>query len=412
MHTKPLDGRYIILLSVLIYLLIVYIGSLFIGYYEFSKYLGVTTHTQRSFADIYYLLKVAECNHQGYNVYQPTACADGIFLVYPKIWLGIYYTGLKADNALIIGLVLISILFISLFKLIGKISLKEGLYYSLFLSAPPIVYCIEYGNPDIIIFILCVISVLLFRNKISRKLLSLPLMFAAFLKLFPFITIASLLDNNKSKSIKIFLSLLSISLLYITINWNHILFFSHIGYNYYFLGSWEGCFGARAVFDYFDQYEPIHNNIFSLLPSTFFAYGTTILILVMSWIFARRFKFNLPESDFLFSFKLGALLYIGIFLLGKQYDYKLILLLLVIPQLFQWIKDPRIKALAFSALVGIIISLWSHRAFDLFNSVGLRYKYFLMTMTEETINWLLLGFFTFMLLNSLPIWAKKWLALP
>jgi hypothetical protein len=57
---------------------------------------------------------------------------------------------------------------------------------------------------------------------------------------------------------------------------------------------------------------------------------------------------------------MGAFVYLGTFTIANNFDYRLVFLLLTLPQLTEWVRMPRhrLSTLAAAALVGILLLLW------------------------------------------------------
>jgi len=60
------------------------------------------------------------------------------------------------------------------------------------------------------------------------------------------------------------------------------------------------------------------------------------------------------------AFHLGALIYLGTFALANNFDYRLVFLLLPLPQLVEWARTPahRLSAMASVTLVTVVLMLW------------------------------------------------------
>ena len=78
----------------------------------------------------------------------------------------------------------------------------------------------------------------------------------------------------------------------------------------------------------------------------------------------RRFGSSHDEPEVgtatLLSFHAGALVYLGTFAVANNFDYRLVHLLLTLPQLFEWIRltRHRLSSLAAVTLVAILVQLW------------------------------------------------------
>jgi hypothetical protein len=106
------------------------------------------------------------------------------------------------------------------------------------------------------------------------------------------------------------------------------------------------------------------------------------------------------------AFRMGASIYIGTFLLGNNWDYRLAFL--VLPQLLEWTRSP-IKKYRYSALAslfGVLAScwhfvIWYSPFFNFFE--GSKELWFVF---DEFLNWMLVASFAYLLLASAPDWLK------
>jgi hypothetical protein len=111
---------------------------------------------------------------------------------------------------------------------------------------------------------------------------------------------------------------------------------------------------------------------------------------------------------------MGALIYMGTFLLGNNWDYRLAFLIFTIPQLSQWIFSlhgiPRWSAVG--VFVCVLISCWfifiDYQAILTF---GHTYELEL-NVFEEIINWALFGGLAHLFMASAPQWFQTFSWVP
>jgi hypothetical protein len=100
------------------------------------------------------------------------------------------------------------------------------------------------------------------------------------------------------------------------------------------------------------------------------------------------------DNYYIDAFRAGAGIYLGTFMLGNSWAYRLIFLIFIIPQLVTWIKvDRSRKIISVLALVSTIASCcptWIDSG-----------------ILDETFNWLLFIFLLYLMLSSLPPFLQR-----
>jgi hypothetical protein len=103
---------------------------------------------------------------------------------------------------------------------------------------------------------------------------------------------------------------------------------------------------------------------------------------------------RIPENADLIAFRMGVLVYVATFVVGNSFDYRLVFLLLVLPQLLRWpVADRngrRAVDLPRVAMVLVLLELWISTL-----SQQLR-------LWDEAVSWALAGMLLVLLLRSLP----------
>jgi len=99
-------------------------------------------------------------------------------------------------------------------------------------------------------------------------------------------------------------------------------------------------------------------------------------------------------------------IYISTFIIiGNNWDYRLIFLILTLPQLFAWIKNQNeLSDYAVFLLIAILFTMYSSLISKMIGG------YFVFPI-EEFINWLIFACFIYVLLLTLPDWLKTKLRL-
>jgi len=112
------------------------------------------------------------------------------------------------------------------------------------------------------------------------------------------------------------------------------------------------------------------------------------------------------EGGRLDGFRLGGAIFIGTFLLGTNYNYRLAFLLFALPQLVAWLREaaPLRRLAAGIALAALLFSLWS--PFGEAYLPQLRFWRDLYVVADELANWCLFGVILALLFRTLPAWLQ------
>ena len=135
-----------------------------------------------------------------------------------------------------------------------------------------------------------------------------------------------------------------------------------------------------------------------------------ILILVAGIFGLRNSRSPLVSSERnLAAFRMGASIYVGTFLLGNNWDYRLAFLILVVPQLLGWTRSSD-KEYRYAALANLFVVMASCWHFVIWYSPLLNFSetstevWFVM---DEILNWVLVPGFVYLLFASFPDWVRE-----
>jgi hypothetical protein len=328
---------------------------------------------------------------------------------YPMFWRLFFYSGVTQADAIWIGIVMIVVFFVGVFLFPQNLTIPDAVCMLLVVFSPACMLLYERGNVDLIVFSLCVAIVL--AEGISVYLAAILLMAGIVVKLYPFFGVSVLLKESKTKFLWLSAACLGILLLYTSLTWESI------------SGSWNltarGKFISYGANVFFYRYEqgflqslsysfshPQAERILKIGPIALAA-----ILIVIAGIFAlrnRRSPFVGSERN-LTAFRMGASIYVGTFLLGNNWDYRLAFLILVVPQVLEWTRasDSAYRSAAFVSLIAVLASCW-HFVFwyspvlNFFD--GSQEVWFKI---DEFLNWMLVPGLAYLLFASFPDWAKN-----
>lgn len=280
------------------------------------------------------------------------------------------FTHINQGNTVLIG-ILFGLLFLTgIFIVFRKLDKTSAIIISFLIFSPAAILGVERGNHDLLIFFLVALAVFL----ADQAWLSMSvLLLASFIKLFPVFAVLYLFKFTTKKSIMI----CSVFLLF---------FLSYMLYNLpdlpqVFKSTQKGFYQwAYGVMTYDEK-----ATAYAYIPAAAVLISTTMFYVnhlrLRGWI----------ESDltYLDAFRAGAGVYLGTFLLGNSWAYRLIFLIFTVPQLVTWIKIDRdrklVSIVALVSTIGSCCPAWVDSG-----------------ILDEIFNWLLFISLLYLMLSVLP----------
>jgi len=327
--------------------------------------LGVTPLSPHFF-DMHALTDHLACAPR-YNAYELNECDPATKFNYPPIWLRLSYLGIDGSYddwfSIISGACAFAVM-AALFK--GR-SAIDGMAASLAIFSPSVMMGVERGNIDLVIFTLVGLAALTFKETgiIRSFLAALVVMLAVMLKLYPVFCIALVVRlDRRTIFFAIILVLGSIIYFYDIADYLPIIrsntptsFMLSYGYKVIFLGLDHLRMEAgHHALNLADGWLPIAIATGTLALSVAFGAGCALRCEPFCVITKAT-----PGTAFLF----GSGIYCGTYLLGTNFIYRLMFLLLCIPQIQDWTEQrpPNKKAtftLAYLLLTVVLLVLWAN----------------------------------------------------
>jgi hypothetical protein len=292
------------------------------------------------FFDMHVPLDYAACAARGLDPYIPHSCNVANFNL-PPVWLWLGLLGLDGSASDYFAVAIIACaaaLVIALFK--GR-SRGQGIIALIAILSPSVMMGVERANPDLLIFALVGAAALLYhdRRKVGRFSAAALISAGFVLKLFPMFTVAlAARFNRRTFLFAIIIAILG--MIYLIWIFKYLLliranvpttFILSYGYKTPFLG-WDHLRteAGLAPVGLADGWLPIWACIVTLVAAT----GAAFLSL---WRGPRLSMIS--DSGAGTAFLFGSGIYCGTFLLGTNFIYRLMFLLLCIPQLQDWIGE-------------------------------------------------------------------------
>lgn len=327
------------------------------GYTAWGR-LGVPSMPTKSgwwFADLRSVTSAWECARQGVTVLPANTCDPWDRPAnYPRLWLLPSHLGLGEGSTFALGL-LVSAAFLAgaLAVIPAGASAKAGLFYAAALCSPSVMLGIQRGNVDLLIFPLIVLAVLVSRRGLGGLIAANALvLLAGVLKLFPILAVGFLLRRPERAARIGAGAVIGAFLVYVLATR------AYIRRIFDAVPQVDGTsFGVRRVSEWVSA---VLGDNSSLREWDLVVLGLVVVVVVV----ARRplrARLTPPGDDAaaardLDLFWAGACVYIGSYAAFRSFDYRLVFVLMTVPQLVRWAGAGRWLAVA--TVVGLFGALW------------------------------------------------------
>jgi hypothetical protein len=325
---------------------------------------------------------------------------------YPRVWQWLHFAGVDSSHSVYFGLGMAALFVLGV--LLFPAPDIDGPCTALLLLcifSPAVLLGIERGNTDLLMFFL--LSAAVFSLSTAHGLgrsIALGAMLAAFvLKLYPIFGFAVLLRERRSVCAMLGLLVLVLAGAYAALTFSDL--------KLILSGTPTGAvwsYGMDVLWLNLEDYSPVLGHMARNL-----AHVVALLALALAAQGLRGLR-RVPAAGqrSLDGFRVGAAVYVGTFLLGSNWDYRLMFLLLTVPQLLSWARAGlgRLSAVAAAVLLGIVVALW-----QLVIGAGLQsFRSGPLTglLLDELAHWVLFLGLTYLLAWSSPVWLKALASAP
>jgi Glycosyltransferase family 87 len=359
-----LDGRVVVLGAVAVYVAIAGLVRL-LGGGDPRPWLGVPPGPSLFF-DTRNITAALECRRLGYDPLVENPCDPwGRPMFYPRVWLLLRWLGLDPSDTTALGILIVLLFLASLCLLTGRILAGEGVVVAAAACSPAVMLALERANMDVVLFCVLVLAVLLWRRgtELSRVLSPFLVLVAATGKLYPVFGLPAymLLRHRRAALAAAACGLLFLAYVAVTLEDVKTVAATATQGQFY-------SYGARILIG--QAYRLVAGQDWQGTSMVAQALAAVPLLLLAASVWAgfrRRLGPGAGEASpaptaELLGFYLGTLIYVGTFAVFKNYDYRLVYLLLTLPQLMQWVRQegpesPR-RSLAGLGLASVVLGLW------------------------------------------------------
>ncbi len=317
-------------------------------------------------------------------------------LNYPRVWQMLYPLGINASHTNALGVVIILSFLVGLCLTLPNLDNRTLLLLLAVLLSPATLLGVERANIDLLMFFLVALALVASQWSLISAMLVLLAGFA--LKLFPIFGWTMLVKTGKSSFVKFTGIALFLVGLHLVSTARDLQVISE--------GTPRSTFLSYGMNVYWMALSETHPGQSAMVKTFAFICAPLIILLALSALF-RQTSPPEPAADSLSldAFRSGAAIYVGTFLLGNNWDYRLIFLILTLPQLVAWTKPPgRLALLAKVIIAATLLSFWHMLIVKLLRPVDNGY---LIGLTlDELANWMVFAGLAWLLFWTAPAWLN------
>jgi len=388
---------------------LVVLGFRLIGYENTWHYLWNISTIMPPFADLRMIPESAEALKLGYDpaIQNPFDPTHRLFN-YPKIWYLILRSPIDMSWTTPLAIVCTALFFLGLVLFPARLDKYSILFLLLLTFSPAVMAGIERANVDLVFFF--IVSAAIFLLDVSAIASLTTLLIGALFKIFPIFAVTYFLELDKKTALKYIISGALFTVIYFALTLPDMLrVFSttpkgdDFSYGVTVLAQ-------RIVNQYRPGYAflrfrllhiPVNIDYIQLRLISYF--GVVLLIVISAYFGIRnRSCFQFGNIQNLRAFRAGAGIFIGTFLLGNNYDYRLTFLLFTIPLLSEW--SSRCKSFVSRLSIALtLMACWYliiTRLLDTWLPFGDQYSFILDTASK----WGLFFTMIYLFFASLPNW--------
>ena len=356
-----MDGRWLVVGAVIAYLSIVATGRVLWGV-DLWPHLGVPSG-RSLFFDARNLTAAWESSRLGYDpLYLNPPDPSGRPLMYLRPWLWLGALGLDQSHTNIVGIVLVTAMFVSFLTLAGRVPMGTGVMFAFAACSPAVMLAVERANMDIALFSLVSLALLLWRAAARPAALVSPMLIlvGAMAKLYPIFALPAFIVWGNRTAARTAILCIVVFAVYCVYTANDIRHVAQIAIQGDTLS-----YGARILPAHlYHQFgadrwagPPAVKQLLAMIPLACLA---SIIVFRIRRHLVPLGTEKRAATATLLGFHVGALIYLGTFAIANNFDYRLVFLLLTLPQLVEWASVPthRFSSLAATTLTSIVILLW------------------------------------------------------
>lgn len=385
------DGRIAMLVILTAYFATIAAGRLVWGV-DLWPSLGVPSGPSLFF-DARNLTAAWESARLGYDPLYESPCdpwARPMNYLRPWLLLGVF--GLDQSDTLAFAGVLVGAMFVSFGLFVGRIPIGTGLVLAIAACSPAVMFAVERANMDIALFSLLTAALLVWQTfpSVARVMSPTLTLLAAAGKVYPAFALPAFIASRSPRAARVSLLCVLTFAVFLTFSYGDIAHIARIAPQ-----GVDFSYGARILLAHLYHQVGADRWPGPAVVKQLVAALTVGGVVVGVALWVRR-RVVVPDARKvatarLIGLHIGALVYLGTFAVGNNFDYRLVFLLLTLPQLIQWVcVTHRLSSLAGATLLAILVLLW----------VGSLSR--LLVLWDELASWIVAGLLTAILTATLP----------
>jgi hypothetical protein len=375
-----------------------------VGWDPVWRAFGVTP-LQPPFVDMHIINAHAACALKGADAYVPNSCSSTTFNI-PPAWLWLGSLGIDDSDSTWLSALFIAVTAVVMVLLFRGRSWSHGVIALGAIASPSVMMGVERGNLDLLILALVGSAALIYQERtVLRACGAVALLFlGVVLKLIPIFCV-SVAARFTKQTVLFACAIVALSLVYMGLILKYV-FLIRRNVPTTFVMS----YGYKSIFLGIDHIRSEAGLSPLGLSDTWLPAATAALVLICAvFVAVSNFRAGrdfcpVDASTAGTAFLFGAGIYCGTYLLGTNYVYRLMFLLLCVPQLLDWqfrkYQGDNRSGIAELGLFGLVMgALWLNG-----NANGLS----IFLLLPQLLNWFLFFFMAVVLLsNFLRTWAES-----
>jgi hypothetical protein len=382
---EPRSGRSILLIGSLLVTAAICWTVSAMGWPAAWEQLGVAWPGSYSFLDTRIITGAAESFAAGYDpLHENPRDPFQRPLNYPRVWHALAFLGVREAHSDVVGSIFVGLFLAGVGLAFSRLDVRAGLLLLLFLVSPAVLFGVERGNNDLVVFFLVALALGIGRRNPVAGIV--PIVFAAVLKIYPIFALGYGLRERSRRSFVALGGAALLFVVYCALTADDLRAMRLVTERSYVLS-----YGVETTEMLLR--ERLGLEIGGLRWALTAAAG---LALVASWAVGRRIARRPAVSEHVDAFRTGAGIFLGTFLLVSSWDYRMMFLFFTIPQLLAWIDagdGPRdVRLASWLALILVFVLAWKSGntptahlalAWSLFAALGYLYTRTLPAWREE-----------------------------